>query len=305
MTQVSPAAEPGSTLELEWKLTVLDGSKRVPFNAMGVFVRLLDAAGGTPTTALARGSSHPDGLYSAGVVVPTGGVSGIQIGLHGTTDVYAAVLNNPFALNRPLHLPVLARGAKCPVAASDPAIPFARLYRVGNGLGAGPVFPILGSGSTLRYAPPLNFQSSRWAGQKVLWFVLPSYTGPVLIRGGRLDRPGRIGFDRGNVPSLELRLDSSTVVPGGGRCPTTRATARRTRGSRHRAAMRTRWTARRSAGRSSSAPCAVTDAAGSHDCNKAEAWLLRVPTARRATSRGQAPLRNARNSATDDAPGDG
>src|SRR5258706_15073931 len=73
LTQISPAAEPGSTLELEWKLTVLDGSKRVPFNAMGVFVRLLDAAGGTPTTALARGSSHPDGLYSASVLVPNGG----------------------------------------------------------------------------------------------------------------------------------------------------------------------------------------------------------------------------------------
>ena len=219
LTQVSPDAEAGSTLELDWKLTVLDRAKRVPFNAVGVFVRLLDAAGGTPTTALARGSSHPDGLYSASVVVPAGGVSGIQIGVHGTTDIYAALLNNPFGLNRPLHLPVLARGAKCPVATSDPAIPFASLYRVGKGLGTGPVFPIMGSGSTLRFGPPTNFQSSRWGGQKVLWFVLQSYTGPVLIRGGRLDRPGRIGFERGNVPSLELRLDSSTVIPGGGPVP--------------------------------------------------------------------------------------
>jgi hypothetical protein len=219
LTQVSPAAEPGSTLQLDWKLTVLDGSKRVPFNAMGVFVRLLDAGGGAPTTGVASGSSHPDGLYSASVVVPAGGVSGIQIGVHGTTDIYAALLNNPFGLNRPLHLPALARGAKCPVTTSDPAIPFASLYRVGNGLGAGPVFPILGSGSTLHFGPPINFQSSRWGGQKVLWFVLPSYTGPVLIRGGRLDRPGRIGFDRGNVPSLELRLDPSTVIPGGGPVP--------------------------------------------------------------------------------------
>jgi hypothetical protein len=219
LKQLSPAAEPGSTLELEWKLTVLEGSKRVPFDAMGVFVRLLDVAGGTPSTALARGSSHPDGLYSASIVVPSGGISGIQIGLHGTTDVFAAVLNNPFALNRPLHLPVLAPGAKCPVATSDPAIPFASLYRVGKGLGAGPAFPILGSGSTLRYAPPINFQSARWGGQKVLWFVLPSYTGPVLIRGGRLDRPGRIGFERGNIPVLALRLDSSTVIPGGGPVP--------------------------------------------------------------------------------------
>jgi len=114
LTQVSAAAEPGSTLQLDWKLTVLDGAKRVPFNAMGVFVRLLDASGGAATTALARGSSHPDGLYSASVVVPAGGLSVIQIGVHGTTDIYAAVVNNPLALNRPLHLPVLARGANAP-----------------------------------------------------------------------------------------------------------------------------------------------------------------------------------------------
>src|SRR2546423_1418661 len=71
LTPVSAEAEPGSALDLEWKLTSLDGSKRVPFNAMGVFVRLLDARGGAPTTALAQGSSHPDGLYSASVQVPT------------------------------------------------------------------------------------------------------------------------------------------------------------------------------------------------------------------------------------------
>src|SRR5512147_2760564 len=85
----------------------------------------------------------------------------------------------PIALDRPLHLPALARGAICPVAQTAKT-------SLGPGLGSGPVYPRLGTGSTLRLAPPINFESSRWAGQKVLWFVLPSYTGPVLIRGGRL-----------------------------------------------------------------------------------------------------------------------
>ena len=37
---------------------------------------------------------------------------------------------------------------------------------------------------------------------KVLWFVLPSYTGPVLIRGGRVDGRGELHADeRGTVKS--------------------------------------------------------------------------------------------------------
>jgi hypothetical protein len=34
----------------------------------------------------------------------------------------------------------------------------------------------------------------------------PRYRGPVLIRGGRLDQAGRLRFDWGNVPPLELRI---------------------------------------------------------------------------------------------------
>src|SRR6266496_4444181 len=175
LTALSSDQQPGTMVHVAWRLTVLDAAKRVPFNAASVFVRLLDAAGGAPTLAFARGASHPDGLYEATVQVPGGGIGGIVIGVRGSTDLIVPIGNDPFSLNRPLQLPHLA--------------------------------------------PPANFNSARWGGQKVLWFVLPSYTGPVLIRGGRLDRPGRIGFERGSIPSLELHLDSSTVQPGGGDVP--------------------------------------------------------------------------------------
>ena len=104
---------------------------------------------------------------------------------------------------RPLHLPtVLARGAKCPVARATRNL--RSLYRVGHGLGAGPAFPILRSGSTLRF-DPMNFGRAG-AATKVLWFVLPSYTGPLLIRGGRLDRrDGRLRTR--DFTSIELRHD--------------------------------------------------------------------------------------------------
>lgn len=41
-----------------------------------------------------------------------------------------------------------------------------------------------------------------WGGQKVLWFGAPSYTGPVLIRGVRLDGNSPVGFQLGDSPAL-------------------------------------------------------------------------------------------------------
>jgi hypothetical protein len=169
---------------------------------MGVFVRLLDAGGGKPADATAAQSNGP---FTATVRVPAGGIGGIRIGLHGTTDIFFPLKNDPFAFRHPLHLPKLARGAACPVSTPDAAVDFSA-YGVGTGLGAGPAYPIFGSGATLRLAPAVNFESKLWGGQKVLWFVLPSYKGPVLIRGGRLDAKGDVRFEVGNVPPKELFL---------------------------------------------------------------------------------------------------
>jgi hypothetical protein len=55
------------------------------------------------------------------------------------------------------------------------------------------------------------FGGSDWGGQKVLWVVDPSYHGPVLIRGRRLDGDESVRFDRGREPAQQLRLPP---VPG-------------------------------------------------------------------------------------------
>jgi hypothetical protein len=113
-------------------------------------------------------------------------------------------------LHRPLHLPTVAAGAPCPVSGIG-RINFAK-HGVGTGIGPGPAYPIgfdqPGSVLHFTYPPsPLGvFAGSLWSGQKVLWFVAPRYRGPVLIRGGRLDQAGRLRFDWGNVPPLELRI---------------------------------------------------------------------------------------------------
>jgi hypothetical protein len=124
----------------------------------------------------------------------------------------AALVSGPWAaLHRPLHLPALAAGAPCPVSPIG-RIDFAK-YGVAKGIGPGPAYPVgfAQPGSVLQfiYPPAGEFAGSDWGGQKVLWFVAPSYRGPVLIRGGRLDARGTLRFESGKVPPVELRIPAT------------------------------------------------------------------------------------------------
>jgi hypothetical protein len=121
------------------------------------------------------------------------------------------------SLRRPLRIPRLERGQRCPVARLRPTSPaFAR------GLGDGPVYPLgFGKGGVLRfeYPPPPNtlFAGSEWGGQKILWVSDPKYEGPILIRGRQLDGPHEVRFQEGLEPVRELRLleaTASTVESG-------------------------------------------------------------------------------------------
>jgi hypothetical protein len=53
---------------------------------------------------------------------------------------------------------------------------------------------------------------SAWQGQKVFWYIAPSYRGRVLIRGKRLDGSGWLGFNGTRVPKDELRIEPYTTV---------------------------------------------------------------------------------------------
>lgn len=98
----------------------------------------------------------------------------------------------------------------CPVSGVG-RIDFAK-YGVANGIGPGPAYPIgfAQPGSVLEFSyppdPRSEFAGIVWSGQKVLWLIAPSYRGPLLIRGRRLDAPGTLRFDRGKVPPAELRI---------------------------------------------------------------------------------------------------
>jgi hypothetical protein len=122
--------------------------------------------------------------------------------------------SDPWAkLRRPLHLPRLAAGAPCPVSPVDKRIDWSRAQFPGSpGVGRGPVYPGLGSTNGVLTATPDTQYGGPWAGQKVFWYVRPSYRGRALIRGRRLDGPQRLGFNGARLPARELRIDRGVSV---------------------------------------------------------------------------------------------
>jgi hypothetical protein len=113
----------------------------------------------------------------------------------------------PGAIRRPLAMPSVPSGAPCPTSDPNPSI----WSRVAPGLGPGPVAPVgLGEQGTLKFR---HFPGSEWGGQKVLWVAAPGYDGPVLIRGGRVDGAGGVGFNlNGDGPPLrELQLPPASA----------------------------------------------------------------------------------------------
>jgi hypothetical protein len=119
---------------------------------------------------------------------------------------------DPWAsLRRPLHLPTLAPGAACPLSHVDRRVRWEGINIFGGkGIGRGPVYPALPSAFFMamrdeQYGGP-------WFGTKVFWYVQPSYRGPVLIRGRRLDGPQRMGFNGRRVANRELRIKRGETV---------------------------------------------------------------------------------------------
>ena len=142
---------------------------------------------------------------------------GLALGISlGTTAIAAASSADAVrwsALRRPLHLPVVAPGSRCPVSHVDRSVPWSRIRIFGgSGIGTGPVYPGLGATSGLLTAAKDTQYGSRWQGQKVFWYVAPSYRGRVLIRGRRLDGPGRLGFNGTRAPGDELRIEPHDTV---------------------------------------------------------------------------------------------
>jgi hypothetical protein len=115
----------------------------------------------------------------------------------------------PSVLSRPLHFPVLRPGQGCP---ATPGHPLHTSLFSGTALGTGQVRVMVESqaGAARRGIAKLLTHTSApgWYGFKTLWFSVPSYQGPFVIRATRLGAPGPIAM--GEAP----RLGPLVVPPG-------------------------------------------------------------------------------------------
>lgn len=126
-------------------------------------------------------------------------------------------------LHRPLRLYRLAPGAACPVSQIDPRIDWERINIFGgSGIGRGPVYPGLGGSGGRMYARPDVQYGGVWADGKVFWYVRPSYQGPILIRGRRLDGPQWLRFNGRRLPPRELLIKPRETVAWEGQPPGSR-----------------------------------------------------------------------------------
>jgi hypothetical protein len=99
-------------------------------------------------------------------------------------------------LARPLRLPSVGPGERCPTSAGRPIDTLARGRSRMLAVGPGPAYVLSVGGAPagrLRVAGAYR-DPKGWVGQKSPWLIAPSYRGPVLVRGARVDAPGELRF---------------------------------------------------------------------------------------------------------------
>lgn len=128
------------------------------------------------------------------------------------TTSSAADLSQVFAKlrARSLVLPDLPPGAACGTSRLATHVPGIPAQAALQGTSAtNPVYTVNeGIPRLMSPAQPETGASTTepWGNATVLWLSDPSYRGPVLVRGQRLDGPQAVGFGRSVHPGLELRL---------------------------------------------------------------------------------------------------
>jgi hypothetical protein len=115
----------------------------------------------------------------------------IAFAIAAAVSLNATSASNNEQLRRPLHFPHVSPGARCPVSPTRP-IP----DQPGELVGRARVFlkQVGGAtGGTIDVTQSLA-DTRGWRGQKTPWLIRRPYSGPLLLRGARLDRPGSVRF---------------------------------------------------------------------------------------------------------------
>jgi hypothetical protein len=130
----------------------------------------------------------------------------------GIRETSASSPRSGSLLARPLHLPALGPRGRCPVSSgytvNNP-------YFGGTALGSGSVRVLIANaGSILRGRPELGTTEARgWYALQTLWFAMPGYDGPFIVRGGRLGKRGPIDVQPGGTGLIPG--SGPLVVPAG------------------------------------------------------------------------------------------
>ena len=175
------------------------------------------AAGAShPASRSAGGAAGPraSALARAGLLVPATYEQACSNGASQCLTVPAGPI--PAALNRPLHFPVLRPGQRCP---ASPGKTVNTADFGGVALGNGPVRVLIAATGGVRHGVaglinPTN--SPPWLALKTLWFAVPAYQGPFVIRARRLGRPGpaALGAGTGDTAIARPTVAPLVVPPG-------------------------------------------------------------------------------------------
>ena len=97
--------------------------------------------------------------------------------------------------SKPLHLPTVAAGTRCPVTQPQQHIAPDHQYAAGNG----PVYLVNEAlnNPVIFLDPDSSDPGSSWKISKVFWEISAVYTGPALVRGRRIDGTGILKFNGG------------------------------------------------------------------------------------------------------------
>jgi hypothetical protein len=100
-------------------------------------------------------------------------------------------------LARPLHFPSLGPDGRCPATSGPQAI--VKSFFVGGMLGSGPVRVSIGNaGDFARGRVRLGTGGpGPWHALETIWFAMPGYDGPFVVRAARLGKPGPIEVQPG------------------------------------------------------------------------------------------------------------